>query len=310
MRPAQVALVREMHVMQANGYDALGQTPRAVEIYEQEIEAGRRLGGGGAMLDTALPNNLAVVLGRTGQIVRALRAYEIGLATTTVDGEPTDHALAINHARLLVDLGRAQEAIPRLERGIAASQRAGDPLFVGLGAFGLAAAHCELRDWARCDALMDSARASLRPVLPPDRAIWGTVDVAAARAALARDDLSRARTLLRNAIAIYDAAPDRSPGRTRALTLLARVEARQGDLAAAQTHATEAVAAARRVAAGFTTSEWIGSALLAQGIVAQARGDKVAAVAALGDALEQLRQSAGDAAPATREVEALLARLR
>jgi serine/threonine-protein kinase len=309
-RPAQIALVRGMRVMQANGYDALGQTPRAVEIFEQEIEAALRLGTGGATLDTALPNNLAVALGRTGQILRALRAYEIGLATTTVDGEPTDHALAINHARLLVDVGRAKEAIPLLERGIAASQRAGDPLFVALGRFGLAAAHCERRDWARCDALMDSARATLRPVLPPDRAIWGTIDVTAARAALARDDLPRARALLRNAMAIYDAAPDRSPGRTRALTLLARVEARQGELAAAQQHATEAIEAARRIAAGFTYSEWIGSALLAQGIVAQARGDTVAAVATLGEALEHLRRSAGDAAPATREAEAALARLR
>ena len=309
-RPAQVALVRSLRVMQANGYDALGQTPRAVEIYEQEIAAALRLGSGGATLDTALPNNLAVVLGRTGQVLRALRAYEIGLATTTVDGEPTDHALAINHARLLVEVGRAKEAVPQLERGVAASQRAGDPLFVGLGRFGLAAAHCELRDWARCDALMNDARATLKPVLPPDRAIWGTIDVAEARAALARDDLPRARALLRGAMAKYDAAPDRSPGRTRALTLLARVEARQGELPAAQGHASEAVQAARLIAAGFTTSEWIGSALLAQAIVALAQGDTAAATAMLRDALEQLRDSAGDTAPATREAQALLARLR
>jgi len=308
-RPAQVALVRGMRVMQANGYDALGQTPRAVEIYEQEIEAARRLGISGATLDTALPNNLGVVLGRTGQILRALRAYEIGLATTTVDGEPTDHALMINHARLLVDVGRAQEAIPRLERAIAASERAGDPLFVGLGRFGLAAAHCELRDWTRCDALMAEARATLKPVLPPDRAIWGTLDVTAARAALARDELPRARALLRSAMALYDAAPDRSPGRARALTLLARVEVRQGDLPAAQGHASEAVAAARRIAAGFPYSEWVGSARLAEGAVALAQGDTASAASALQDALEHLQRSAGDAAPATREAQALLARL-
>ncbi|HEY6513836.1 MAG TPA: protein kinase, partial [Burkholderiaceae bacterium] len=309
-RPAQVAVVRGLRVMQANAYDALGQTPRAVEIYEQEIAAALRLGSGGATLDTALPNNLAVMLGRTGQVLRALRAYEIGLATTTVDGEPTDHALAINHARLLVEVGRAGEAVPRLERGIAASQRAGDPLFVGLGRFGLAAAHCELRDWARCDALMNDARATLKPVLPPDRAIWGTIDVAEARSALARDDLPRARALLRGAMAKYDAAPDRSPGRTRALTLLARVEARQGELPAAQGHAGDALQAARQIAAGFTSSEWIGSALLAQAIVALAQGDSAAATTMLRDALEQLRDSAGDSAPATREAQALLARLR
>ncbi|HSW27593.1 MAG TPA: protein kinase [Burkholderiaceae bacterium] len=309
-RPAQVALVRGLRVMQANAYVALGQTPRAVEIYEQEIAAALRLGSGGATLDTALPNNLAVVLGRSGQVLRALRAYEVGLATTTVDGEPTDHALAINHARLLVEVGRANEAVPRLERGIAASQRAGDPLFVGLGRFGLAAAHCELRDWARCDALMNDARATLQPVLPPDRAIWGTIDVAEARAALARDDLPRAYALLRGAMAKYDAAPDRSPGRSRALALLARVEARQGELPAAQGHASDAVQAARLIAAGFTTSEWIGSALLAQAIVALAQGDSAAATTMLRDALEQLRDSAGDTAPATREAQALLARLR
>ena len=94
------------------------------------------------------------------------------------------------------------------------------------------------------------------------------------------------------------------------MTLLARVEARQGELQAAHRHAGEAVQAARLIAAGFTTSEWIGSALLAQAIVALAQGDTAVAAATLRDALEQLRDSAGEAAPATREAQALLARLR
>ena len=61
------------------------------------------------------------------------------------------------------------------------------------------------------------------------------------------------------------------------------------------------------MAGGLTHIEWLGSALLAQGAVLAAQGDKPAAQAALREALAQLQASVGDEAPATREARALLA---
>jgi protein involved in temperature-dependent protein secretion len=108
------------------------------------------------------------------------------------------------------------------------------------------------------------------------------------------------------ALAFYDGAQDRNTGRVRALSSLARVEAQLGRLALAADYARSAVTAARTVSAGFANSEWLGSALLAQGIVLAAEGDNAASKAVLAQAVEQLRGALGDDAPATREARARL----
>ena len=307
-RTAHAGEAIALRMMVADGYDALGQTARAVDIYEQQLDAAERIGESGTML-TTMANNLGVLLGRAGQLQRAAQAYERGLAAAAASGGPRDHALAISYARLLIDLGRASEALPLLQRATAASDRDGDPLFAALGVFGTAAAQCQLRRWSLCDRLLLEARARLQPIVPRERALWGSVEVVAARASLARGDARLAERQLREAVARYEAAEDRSVGRVRALALLARIEAERGDPVAAQIDVARALQLARSETAGFARNEWVGSALLAQGVVAKARGDGAAARAALVDAVEQLRPSAGDRAPATQEAVALLAAL-
>jgi tetratricopeptide (TPR) repeat protein len=112
---------------------------------------------------------------------------------------------------------------------------------------------------------------------------------------------------LTKAVAIFDAASDRNRIGIRALALLARTEQQLGDLPAAAQHAQRAVALAREALAGFEHSEWLGSALVAQGLVDQAQGDQAAAQASWRAALVELRDSLGDAAPATEEARRLLA---
>lgn len=309
-RPTQAEAVIGLQMTIADGYDALGQTARAVEIYEQQFDAAERIGAGKASLATTMANNLGVLLGRVGQLQRAASAYERGIAVASAAGEPRDHALMISYARLLIELGRTSEALPLLERATAASERAGDPLFSALGAFGLAAAQCQLHHWTPCDRRLDDARAKLRPIVPPGRALWGTVEVVAARSSIARGDLRRADQQLRDALALYDAAEDRNVGRVRAIALLARVEAQLGDHAAAQAHAAQALELAQAETAGFPRSEWVGSALLAQGIVHKLSGDVDAARTDLRDAVDHLHASAGDRAPATQEAVTLLAALK
>jgi hypothetical protein len=89
--------------------------------------------------------------------------------------------------------------------------------------------------------------------------------------------------------------------------LLARTELQLGEPDAARAHAERAVARARDATAGFEHSEWLGSALLAEGMVQRARGEIAAARATWRAALVQLQASVGDSAPPTTEVRRLLA---
>lgn len=93
----------------------------------------------------------------------------------------------------------------------------------------------------------------------------------------------------------------------RALTLLARTEQRLGELDAAQSHAQRAVRQARDTKAGFAHSEWLGSALVAQGLVQHARGQPAEAQTSWREALIELLDTVGEWAPATAEVRRLLA---
>jgi hypothetical protein len=68
-----------------------------------------------------------------------------------------------------------------------------------------------------------------------------------------------------------------------------------------------AVAQAREVSKDYASSEWLGSARLAQPMLQQAQGDKTSARLTLREALAQLQRALGDDAPATREAHALLA---
>jgi hypothetical protein len=106
---------------------------------------------------------------------------------------------------------------------------------------------------------------------------------------------------------ILDASKNKTRRGFSALTLLARTELQLGDLDAAQAHATQAVAQTRDALGGFAHSEWLGSALVAEGMVQQAHGQAAAAQASWQAALVELQATMGDSAPATAEARQLLA---
>jgi len=103
------------------------------------------------------------------------------------------------------------------------------------------------------------------------------------------------------------ALPHDEPNRMRALTLLARARLQQGDATAALASARDAVAQARTALTGFSHSEWLGSALLAEGMAMRSLGQGDAD-AVLRESASQLEASVGPDAPATREARALLVR--
>jgi hypothetical protein len=143
-------------------------------------------------------------------------------------------------------------------------------------------------------------------LLPAGHSLRGTLEVAQAQIELARGDFASAYSALTQAVTIFDAAGEVNRIGIRAVTLLARTELRLGEIAAAHAHATQAVTQAQEALSGFDHSEWLGSALVARGLVQQARQEAGAARDSWRAALIELRATVGDAAPTTVEVRQLL----
>lgn len=130
-----------------------------------------------------------------------------------------------------------------------------------------------------------------------------------ARLALLKGDHEDARQQLQTAVSVYDAAPERNPMRIVALSTLAGLEQRSGNASRASELSESAVAQARKYSAGLSSSDWLGSALLARAKVLEAQKDVKGALLCAQEAKTQLESSLGLQAPATRDAVALLARL-
>ncbi len=289
----------------ADSLAKLGRSADSVQEYRLAISELEAMGRGQTRQAIGLYNNVGVALSRAGQTLGAVDAYrhafEIGRGFG--GAEP---ALEGNYANRLIEMGRSPEAIPLIEHALAESKARGDKRTGATVMAQGARAWCFTNALARCEELLSMARSELTAILPPGHSTFGTLETTQAQLALAHLDLQRARAGLVRAVAIFDAAADRNRIGIRALTLLARTELQLGELDAAEAHAGRAVTQAREAKAGFNHSEWMGSALVAQGMVQRARGDGAAAQASWRAALTELQASVGDSAPATLEIRQLL----
>jgi eukaryotic-like serine/threonine-protein kinase len=291
----------------ADSQGNLGRSADAVRGYERAIADLDAMGRGRTQMAATLHNNLGRLLSIGGQPLRAARAYERALALgRDFDGAGAEATLAGNYAKVLIELGRHREALPLIEHALNEAHANGNdkvlaPSIALLGA----PAWCATSDLVRCAELLGMARAGLTATLAPGRSRLGTLEIAQAHLSIARQDWPRARQDLDRAVAIFAAAADRNPFGIRALTMLARTEQRLGDLDAAQAHATAAVTQARQAMSGFEHSEWLGSALVAQGLVQRARGDENAARESWRAARAELSATVGASAPAYLELRTL-----
>ncbi|MEO8310918.1 MAG: serine/threonine-protein kinase [Caldimonas sp.] len=288
----------------ANLQGKSGQLAAAVVSYEQAIAEIDAMGRGRTRTATTFHNNLGVLLSKAGQPLRAAAAYERGLEIARGSSD-SNAMLEANHAKVLIELGRADESLPVFERSLAQAQAHANPRAVANIALIAAPAWCARRDVARCAELVASAR-GLATMLPAGHARLGTLAMTEAQLALARGEPAAARAALERAVAIFSAATEQNTIGIRATTLLARAGLQVGALDAAAAHAAGAVAQARAAMGGFEHSEWLGSALVAQGLVERARGDPAAAQAAWRAAVAELEPTVGTAAPATAEARQLL----
>ena len=200
--------------------------------------------------------------------------------------------------------------MPLIERARAQAAASGNKLLTSIISLQGASAWCATRDLARCAELLDSAQTGFTSLLPAGHPRFANLKIAKAQLALARADPSQARIELKQAVTIFDAATEKNSLGIRALGMLSRTEQQLGDIDSAAAHAARAVAQAREAMAGFEHSQWLGGALVAQGMVQKARGQSAAAQASWRTALTELQITLGESAPATDEVRRLLADLQ
>jgi serine/threonine protein kinase/tetratricopeptide (TPR) repeat protein len=282
------------------GRPAAGATEFRRAIAELDALGRGRTQGAGAMY-----RNLSLLLYRAGQTMDALamaqRALDIARGLGGA-GPNIEVDLAVD----LIALGRPREAMPLVEHALAQAQALGDKRRIATVQIQGARAWCDAGEVDRCAEMAAAGQTALVATLPPSHSTLGIAEMALARVDLARADAASARVRLQHAIAIFEAAPDRNHIGYRALTLLARAELQLEDFDAAQAHAAQAVEQARATLGGFPHSEWLGTALIAQGLVQRARGDAGGARSSWSAALVELQAAVGDAAPATVEARRLL----
>lgn len=250
-------------------------------------------------------NNQGVLLARAGDPLRALAAFDRAIESTP-DGtaaQGSTPASFVNRAKMLLELGRVAEAQQAIAQALSSAAERGDTRSPPFSVIALA--WCAPGELAQCERRVEAARDRLAALLPPSHPTLGNADVNHARMVLDAGLPERAKPLVERALSTFGPPGRGEPGRIRALTLLARAELQLGHAPAALELAERAVQEARMEATGFAHSEWLGSALLAQGVALRARGDE-RAPAVLREALAQLEPTVGDAAPSVIEARRLL----
>ena len=278
--------------LRTNVGDALvksGRLAEAVAVYEQAAVELARMGRANTSAGSMITNNLVVMLTRAGQVRRAMEVY----ARATAAGPVANSTLAVNYAKLLVEVGRLQEAEVLLEGALKEKARLGDKRGEAFALLAAATAACARADIARCEAWLAKAEQDIRAVFPPGYSTFASVEAMRGKIAMLRGKPAEAVTLLERAVKMYEAAPDRNLLVIRALSMLATAQQAAGDGAAARATAARAVEQAREATKGFAGSEWLGSALLAQSEVHKAQGDLDAARAMALEARSQLAASVG-----------------
>lgn len=301
--PLAIALQQTLASLQARRL----HSAEAAATYRRLLAELRALGQSNTPAEAVLYNNLGYVLAHAGQTQQAAQAFEQARRVAHDSGSPSAVLLG-NAARVLTELGRPQQAQPLIDAALASAEVARSDSIEGhVAAFGAAAA-CAAGDALRCAMLLQRAHAAFERTPAADVQMRGYVESGFAHLAWLQGDAARAVARWQRAVALLDAVGDRRVV-IEPLLQLARLQAARGSLDAADVAAARALALARGQLQGFAHNLWIGQALVVQGRVAQARGDRTAARAAWQAAWVELAASAGDDAPATDEVRRLLAAL-
>ena len=295
-RPDQRAEAILMRARMASIQGKLGDAATAAAQFHRALDDLQAIGRGQTQSSRTLNNNLGLMLYNVGRPLDGSRALARAVEVSTKVGHP-DAVAQTNYARALIDVGRPLDAMRATEGALAALTNVqSKPLHAAVSLNG-ALAWCATGDTTRCRAMIARAQELIANETLDDKGFVPGLKLRLSVLLEQEGDLRGARTALSEAADTFETLHHRS--QMKALALLARVELRLGDIQAAQAHAQEAVALAKARKDGFAHTSWLGSALLSEALVQQARGNASAAAASLNAALIELRDACGDDAPET-----------
>jgi eukaryotic-like serine/threonine-protein kinase len=311
-RDGQKVLLISARIAIADAKSALGDDAAAVQEYRAAIDLLSGMGRGQTGHAAGYYSSLGRDLARAGQWLDAAPVYEqyIKASHDVAGGGTVDPVGLSNYGKLLIDLGRPNEAIRMLDSALQASVQLENPKGVAMANTLSAPAWCAIGNLKECAARLSSGREALSRQLPPKSSTFGTLETTAALLAWDSNEPGVARDHLQRALKIFGSAQDHNPNELRALALLAEVELKLGDTASANDHGAELLAKAQAALHGFATSAWVGRAQLVQAEVLLSLGKSEEAHATLRQALAELLATVGPEAPWTLQVERLLGRER
>jgi eukaryotic-like serine/threonine-protein kinase len=305
----QKVLLMQARTAVADAKGALGDDAAAVAQYHAAIGLLSSMGRGQTELAVGYYTNMGRNLSRAGQWLQAATAYEtsIKISRNVAAADDADPVGLTNYAKLLVDLGRTNEAIQTFDAAAAAATHLKNAKSLAMANVLSAPAWCAAGNLKECASRLSQGKEVLTRQLSPKSSTFGTLEMYAAQLAWDGHDAAVAREHLQNALKIFASAPDFNPNTLRSLGLLTEVELSLGDTGSAQSHSAELLAKAQEALHGFATSAWVGRAQLVQGEVLQALGKSNEAHASLEQALSVLRSTVGAQGPWTLQTEKLLA---
>jgi serine/threonine-protein kinase len=292
----------------ADSYAIGGRVGDALRLYDEASAELARIGRANTSAGRTLSNNHITNLVRAGHLRRAEQVYLRAKEDAGLNEVPSAD-LAIAYGRVLVDMGRLDEARAMLQGAADEKARIGHRRGEAHALLHLARAICASGSERECETAVERARARFEGTEPPRHSVFAILQYLRGMAAMRQGDAAGAQRWLEEAVTLFKSASDRNPISTRALALLALVLDESGEKARAQETAALAVSTAREMTSGLAESEWVGSALLAQAKIHESQGDLASARKEVSEARRHLEGTLGMDAPAMRPWDAMIRRL-
>jgi tetratricopeptide (TPR) repeat protein len=283
----------------AGAFSGAGRLQEALATYRRVTAVSRQIGRGETIGVSVSLQNEAAILRRLGRWIeceqRLLEAVALVRAADSAGRVPG--YLLVNHARLLVDLGRRADARAALER--ARAQGDLTERFVAVSELIEALLRIEDGDVAGAQRMYGSLQNPEQTPLP--RTQWHVVRILAAQIARAEGRQTEARAIVDRALQESGFPATLTDTQPELLAFAGFLSLELGDLAGAIRHSQEAIRVAEVQFGREGTSAYVGRARLTIGIAFASKASIHAARAELERASGTLEQAVGPTHPWTVE---------
>jgi tetratricopeptide (TPR) repeat protein len=295
----------------AEAYREAGQFRQASATFEEAAALLASLGRDDTETAGTLFNNWALALWQQGRPLEAEGIFRraIDISRDNQGEQAVSPMLLANYARVLVDLGRPNEAADYAERAYAKAQQADDPVAINQSLLLRSKIYRERGDLTRAAAMLAEVEPRLRRNLPPGHYAFGSLASERALNAQASGDLGTALKLANQAAAIVEAAVRIGQQGAFLLPIVlgrrSSVELQLGRPDDAAADASRALSQLQAAGQPGTYSSTLGRAYLTLGRALEAQGKQVEAHTAFRSALEHIQSALGQDHPDTRSARQL-----